>query len=81
MKFSESRDIINIWGVFVGLESEDGDMYQIGEFVIYGIHGVCRVMGTEKQLVNRKPENEQRKPCDAVGRFVALVLRKLGRYP
>lgn len=29
-------------------------MYQICEFVIYGIHGVCRVMGTEKQLVNRK---------------------------
>lgn len=29
-------------------------MYQSGEFVVYGIHGVCRVMGTEKQLVNRK---------------------------
>lgn len=29
-------------------------MYQIGEWVIYGIHGVCRIIGTEKQLVNRK---------------------------
>lgn len=29
-------------------------MYQSGEFVVYGIHGVCRVLGTEKQLVNRK---------------------------
>ena len=29
-------------------------MYQAGDLVIYGIHGVCRVIGTEKQLVNRK---------------------------
>lgn len=29
-------------------------MYQIGECVVYGIHGVCRVVGTEKQLVGRK---------------------------
>ena len=29
-------------------------MYQAGEWVVYGIHGVCRVVGTEKQLVNRK---------------------------
>jgi len=29
-------------------------MYQIGDYVIYGIHGVCRVMGTERQLVNHK---------------------------
>lgn len=29
-------------------------MYQSGEFVVYGIHGVCRVLGKEKQLVNRK---------------------------
>lgn len=29
-------------------------MFQRGEYVIYGIHGVCRVIGTEKQLVNRK---------------------------
>lgn len=29
-------------------------MYQNGEFVVYGIHGVCRVLGKEKQLVNRK---------------------------
>lgn len=29
-------------------------MYQSGEFVVYGVHGVCRVVGKEKQLVNRK---------------------------
>lgn len=29
-------------------------MFQTGECVIYGVHGVCRVIGTEKQLVNRK---------------------------
>ena len=29
-------------------------MYQIDDWVVYGIHGVCRVVGTEKQLVNRK---------------------------
>lgn len=29
-------------------------MYQTGEFVVYGVQGVCRVLGIEKQLVNRK---------------------------
>lgn len=29
-------------------------MFEIGQWVIYGAHGVCRVVGTEKQLVNRK---------------------------
>lgn len=29
-------------------------MYSMGEYVLYGIHGVCRVAGFEKQLVNRK---------------------------
>lgn len=29
-------------------------MYQSGAYVLYGIHGVCRVVGTEKQLINRK---------------------------
>ena len=29
-------------------------MYQIGDWVLYGIHGVCHVIGTEKRLVNRK---------------------------
>lgn len=29
-------------------------MYQTGDWVVYGIHGICRVVGTEKQLVNRK---------------------------
>ena len=29
-------------------------MYQSGECVIYGVHGVCKIIGKEKQLVNRK---------------------------
>lgn len=29
-------------------------MFQAGTYVVYGVHGVCRVVGTEKQLVNRK---------------------------
>lgn len=29
-------------------------MYSAGDCVIYGIHGVCRVVGTEKMMVNRK---------------------------
>ena len=29
-------------------------MFETGQWVLYGVHGVCRVMGTEKQLVNRK---------------------------
>ena len=26
-------------------------MYQIGDWVVYGIHGVCHIIGEEKQLV------------------------------
>lgn len=29
-------------------------MFEIGQWVLYCAHGVCRVAGTEKQLVNRK---------------------------
>lgn len=29
-------------------------MYEAGSWVVYGAHGVCRVIGKEKQLVNRK---------------------------
>jgi len=29
-------------------------MYKSGEMVVYGSHGVCRVVGTEKQMVDRK---------------------------
>lgn len=29
-------------------------MLETGQWVIYGAHGVCRVVGREKQLVNRK---------------------------
>ena len=29
-------------------------MYQIGDQVVYGVHGVCRVANTQKQLVGKK---------------------------
>lgn len=29
-------------------------MIEAGQWVLYGIHGACRVIGTEKQMVNRK---------------------------
>ena len=29
-------------------------MFETGQWVVYGVHGVCRVAGKEKQLVNRK---------------------------
>ena len=29
-------------------------MFEKDQWVLYGIHGVCRVIGTEKQMVNRK---------------------------
>lgn len=29
-------------------------MYSLGDCVVYGVHGVCRVAGYEKQLVGRK---------------------------
>ena len=29
-------------------------MYQVGDWVVYGVQGVCHIIGTEKQLVNRK---------------------------
>ena len=29
-------------------------MYQIGDWVVYGVHGACHIIGEEKQLVNRK---------------------------
>lgn len=29
-------------------------MYQVGDQVVYGVHGVCRVAAMEKQIVSRK---------------------------
>ena len=34
--------------------TEDDFMFHSGDYVIYGVHGVCRVIGTEKQRVNRE---------------------------
>ena len=40
--------------VAMGFSAEGSRVYQSGECVVYGVHGVCRVIGKEKQLVNRK---------------------------
>lgn len=45
---------ITIRGVFWTDVSGGIEMYQVGSWVVYGVHGVCRIVGTEKQLVNRK---------------------------
>lgn len=29
-------------------------MFQVGDRVVYGIHGICRILDQEEQLVNRK---------------------------
>ncbi len=29
-------------------------MYQVGDQVVYGVHGVCRIADFQKQIVNRK---------------------------
>jgi len=30
-------------------------MYQTGELVVYGVHGVCRVVDREDRMINKKP--------------------------
>ena len=34
-----------------------GKMYQVGELVVYGMHGVCRVVSEEERLVDKKRLN------------------------
>ena len=34
-----------------------GKMYQVGELVVYGMHGVCRVVSQEERLVDKKRLN------------------------
>lgn len=29
-------------------------MYQIGDYVVYGSHGVCRIAGSEERVIDRK---------------------------
>lgn len=54
MKFLCYCVIISYSEVFGAVFVGGSVMYQAGDWVVYGIHGVCRVIGTEKQLVNRK---------------------------
>lgn len=60
-------------------------MFQSGEYVIYGAHGVCRITGREKQLVNRKRteylvleplgQNESRFLCPTANETAMAKLR------
>ena len=34
-----------------------GKIYQVGELVVYGMHGVCRVVSQEERLVDKKRLN------------------------
>ena len=54
MNFLCNCAIVVIYGVVTADFTEGSGMYQAGDWVVYGVHGVCRVIGTEKQLVNRK---------------------------
>lgn len=50
--FLEFRGIINIrqnW-----LQEGDETVHKIGDLVVYGIHGVCRIAELQVQVVNRK---------------------------
>lgn len=54
MNFYGNYATITICRVLAADFTEVFGMYQAGDWVVYGVHGVCRVIGTEKQLVNRK---------------------------
>lgn len=54
MNFLSNCATISIYRVFAAGITEVFGMYQAGDWVVYGIHGVCRVIGTEKQLIDRK---------------------------
>lgn len=36
------------------MHSEEKRMYQVGEYVLYGIHGVCKITGTQQRVIDRK---------------------------
>jgi len=38
----------------VGFEEGENAMYQIGDQVVYGVHGVCRVVDQEERVIDRK---------------------------
>jgi CarD family transcriptional regulator len=44
----------NISVLKTATDLEENAMYQVGDQVVYGIHGVCRVADKEKQIVSKK---------------------------
>lgn len=53
MKFLFRCAIIYIKDDFAPAGKEQ-EMYHIGDFVVYGIHGVCRILALEERIVDRK---------------------------
>lgn len=41
-------------GGIVGFRQGENAMYQIGDQVVYGVHGVCRVVDQEERVIDRK---------------------------
>ena len=56
--------------VIINITLREGalDMYEIGEKVLYGIHGICRVSDTEERMVDRvKRQYLVLEPVDQAG--------------
>lgn len=51
--FFRFRGIINI-SQNADFQEGDGSMFQVGDQVLYGIHGVCKILEMQVQTVNRK---------------------------
>ena len=54
MKSISSNAIIFIVTYESGSRKGAAEMFQVGDQIIYGLHGICRIIGTEFQTVNRK---------------------------
>ena len=54
MKVKKFGAIIKLFNGSGDLREGECDMFQRGDRVVYGIHGVCDVIDTEKQMVDRK---------------------------
>lgn len=57
VKFQKTYDIIYPWEADVLLIEGRAEMYQTGDKVVYGAHGVCVVAGQQMQIINRRKEN------------------------
>lgn len=49
-KFHVIMKLLNLWRIFGGICG----MFQAGELVVYGAHGVCRIVEQVQRLIDRK---------------------------